>query len=101
MLAKEFWELKVHTSSNSQEWMDSQQMDKLIMGVSPAPHSFRKEANKNIEKLTSTVSTNFPSGITERFILAIHLRVARAASSFPQDTLYRADSGINCKIQMS
>lgn len=71
------------------------------MGVRPAPRGFGYEVNENIEKLTSTVSTNFPSGITEWFILAIHSRVARAALSFPQDTLYRADSGINCKIQMS
>ena len=45
--------------------------------------------------LTSTGSTSLPSGMTERFILAMCCSVARAAWVFPVETLNRADSGIN------
>ena len=47
------------------------------------------------EELTRMGSTSFPSGMTERFILAMRSSVARAAWVFPVETLNRADSGIN------
>lgn len=40
-------------------------------------------------------STSCPSGMTERFILAMRSRVSSAACVFPVETLKRADSGIN------
>lgn len=45
--------------------------------------------------LTRMGSTSCPSGMTERFILAMLSRVSSAACVFPVETLKRADSGIN------
>lgn len=63
-----------------------------LRGSPDGPHAGRRPP---FRALTRMGSLSWPSGMAERFILAMCCSVARAACVFPVETLNRADSGIN------